>query len=174
LALAFSKPETLISMALLLQNRITLSLLAIAGMLLLIGLVFLVLLNRNFKTIANPAALKRRRLHHQALSSTIWASVAFALASAASLDQTTGDLQYATKGVPLSPVYITPGTTLRVLQWVILAFSTTFAMCIPMLFKAVDSPTQSASAIPSFSAPPSLSRNGKPTLVYSSWNQIPN
>ena len=153
LALAYSASESLFSLALDLQTKIIISLLAVAGALFFIGLFFLVLLKRNFKTYANAAALKRRKFHRQGLFSATWASVGFALASVASLDQTTGALQYATKAISLSPVYITSGIALRVLQWLILAFSATFAIGISSIFTSRGSPTQSAGAMPSLSAP---------------------
>lgn len=77
----------MIDVARTLQKAYILGLLAGAGALFTISLIFVALLKRDFKATAkNTASFKRRDFLRRAATSTIWISVAFTLASATASD----------------------------------------------------------------------------------------
>ncbi|KAF1951511.1 hypothetical protein CC80DRAFT_202735 [Byssothecium circinans] len=80
--------ESTISVALVLQSKILFCFLAGAGILFAIGLLFIALLKLHFRKAATYDAqiAKRRNLLRQASFTTVWLSVAFALASATSIN----------------------------------------------------------------------------------------
>jgi hypothetical protein len=123
------------ALALVLQTKVIISLLAGAGVLFLFGILLLVLLKRNLKSTSNVNARIRRKRMRTGLYSIVWLSVGLAVASATSIDQTTSALQYTTNTVIDSGTRIKTGTTLRVLQWLIVVFSTVFALGLSTMFK---------------------------------------
>ncbi|KAF1847282.1 uncharacterized protein K460DRAFT_414062, partial [Cucurbitaria berberidis CBS 394.84] len=120
---------SIISLTLAIQSKIIPALIAGAGVLFTISLFVVVLLNRDFKQIgkSNPTRAKRRQVLRKALFATLWPSVAFSLASAMSVHQTTSALAYITRA-EASTIEITAGTTLNVLQWLAFASSALFAV----------------------------------------------
>jgi hypothetical protein len=125
----------LFALALVLQTKVIICLLAGAGVLFLFGILFLVLLKRNLRSAFNVSANIRRKRMRTGLYSTVWLSVGLAVASATSIDQTTSALQYTTNTVIDSGSRIKTGTTLRVLQWLIVVFSTVLALGLSTMFK---------------------------------------
>ncbi|PVH90510.1 hypothetical protein DM02DRAFT_711854, partial [Periconia macrospinosa] len=103
-----------IDMALTLQSKHIVGLLAGAAVLFSFSLVFIALLKRNFKmslAAGNAAAIKRRDQLRQASLTTVWLSVGFALASAIAVQQSTSALAYITQ-VEATSIAITAGRTL--------------------------------------------------------------
>lgn len=123
------RSKSMVSVALMIQSKILLGLIAGAGVLFAISLVFFGLLKRHFnvRTGDNTIASKRRHLLRKAAFSTMWLSIAFSLVSAMSINQTTNALDYVTQA-DSSTVRITTGKTLNVLQWLAFSFSVLFAI----------------------------------------------
>ena len=129
--------EQLLSFTIFLQSKIFVPLLAAAGALFLIGILFLALLKRHIKSMPNQGAANRRQTFRRATNLCLWASTAFALASAFATAQTTSALQYTT-GSTQSSIHVTTGVTLQVLQWLTFAFSVTFAFGIASMFQSAN------------------------------------
>jgi hypothetical protein len=91
-----------------------------------------------------------------ALYSSVWMSIAVAFASAASIDQTTSALQFTTNSVSGSAFLIHTGTTLPVLQWLIVGFSATFALGLSRIVKTVGGTIQAGGIEMGNSNPPPL------------------
>ena len=187
LAASFNSPATangttygqapeMIKLAQTLQSSYLIGLLAVAGSLFAISLFFIALLKRDFKVVAqNSAAQQRRGRLRQAGLSSLWLSVAFALASAAATDQTANALTL------ISPVIlggaritIAQGKALSVLQWFAFGFSTVFGLGISLMFRTEGSVLQSvgsrkveqtASSIAKSTTPPAPPPAAKPAAA---------
>lgn len=125
-------------MARLLQTKLFLALLAAAGVLFTLGLISLLLLKRNLKVIGIlPTVGGRRRQLRRWTLSLLWGSAGACLASTVGIIQATGALQFAINfaGHTESQITFQTGTTLQVLQWLILSFSLLFALGVSLLFK---------------------------------------
>ncbi|KAF2475406.1 uncharacterized protein BDR25DRAFT_201735, partial [Lindgomyces ingoldianus] len=118
-----------LSMALDIQSKIIIYLLAVAGVLFAISLFFISLLKGHFRMagIENVNAGKRIQMLRKVSMMTMWGSVAFALASAISINQATSAMEFITRVDSSSSIEITAGKTLNILQWLLFAFSTLFA-----------------------------------------------
>lgn len=132
--------KALFNLALILQTKIFLWLLAVAGGLFAFGVFFLILLKRHIKAIPNASALRRRLFFKRALIFTLWPSVALVLAAAVSITQTVSGLQYSTSSISGSPVRITGGTALQALQWLTLGLSVLFALGVTAIFDSRSAP----------------------------------
>jgi hypothetical protein len=153
---SIAEATPLFSLALVLQTKIMLCLLASAGVLFLFGILFLGLLKRNMKSGPTLHGVKRARRMQIALYSSVWMSVAVAFASAASIDQTTSALRFTTNSVSGSAFLIHTGTTLPVLQWLIVGFSATFALGLSRIVKTVGGTIQAGGIEMGNSNPPPL------------------
>ncbi|KAK2763091.1 hypothetical protein FQN54_009725 [Arachnomyces sp. PD_36] len=128
--------DVLVDLAVTLQSRIILCLSAGAGILFFLGVLFLVLLGRGLKASQNATALKRRRFYRRALIFHLWVSVALALASADSVTQTTGALEYVTRFHPSeSSIIISAGRSLAIMQWMVFAISVIFTLGITQILR---------------------------------------
>ncbi|KAF2815585.1 uncharacterized protein BDZ99DRAFT_565552 [Mytilinidion resinicola] len=132
-----SDSKELVSFALTVQSKIILYLLAVAGILLVIGLLLVLLLKRHFKAAQTGKmnAESRRQSLRRATLTAIWTSVGLALASALTVSQVTAAMEYITKVESVSTIQITAGTALSVLQWFIFSLSALFAAGISSIFK---------------------------------------
>ena len=125
----------LLNLAIVLQTRIFLWLLAAAGVLFILGLAFLTLLKLKLKSQRNNPSTPRTRLVLQRITIfTFWTSTAVMLGTALSITQTASAMQFATSS-PSSEVHITSGITLQGLQWTIFVLQFFFSLGI---FFAVD------------------------------------
>ncbi|ORX92463.1 Ca2+ regulator and membrane fusion protein Fig1-domain-containing protein [Clohesyomyces aquaticus] len=126
----------MVSAGLKLQSKYIIGLSNGAGVLFIFSLVFITLMKKDFKmplAETNQIAVKRRSRLRQASLTTIWLSVAFALASAISIQQTINALAFITETNSVS-MKITAGQTLIILQWLAFAFSVLFALGVAMMF----------------------------------------
>ncbi|KAF2470848.1 uncharacterized protein BDR25DRAFT_196405, partial [Lindgomyces ingoldianus] len=119
---------SMISLALTIQSRVMPAFIAGAGVMFTISIFFVVLLKRDFKTVAkgNTTAARRRQFLRKALFTVSWLSVSFSLASAIAVNQTTNGMAFVTQ-TEVSSVRITTGTALNVLQWLAFTSSALFA-----------------------------------------------
>ncbi|KAF2803696.1 uncharacterized protein BDZ99DRAFT_481699 [Mytilinidion resinicola] len=130
-------PMGLVSLALNIQSKIILYLLAAAGVLFLNGMILTLLLKRQLKasTKDNAIALKRKKMLRSASLTTIWISVGLVLASSIAISQATGAMAFITQRDTVSTIRITAGKTLSVLQWLTFSFSLIFAVGISAIFQ---------------------------------------
>lgn len=127
----------LLGFALTIQSKITMYLLAGAGVLYFIALVLVLMLKRHFKASQKDKAIseKRRRSLRRSSLLIVWMSVGFVLASALSITQTTGAMAFVTQMESTSDVKIKAGKALVVLQWLIFAVSALFAAGVSGIFR---------------------------------------
>jgi hypothetical protein len=119
-----------------LQAKYVLGLFAGAGSLFLINLFAIAALRWDAKyPVTNKVSSNRYENFRKTAVVTVWSSVAFALASAASLDQTANALTFVTRLDPtISGITIVAGRTLSVLQWIVFGFSVIFGVGIVSIF----------------------------------------
>jgi hypothetical protein len=157
---------SLFSLALVLQTKIILWVLASAGGFFFIGLILLALLKRHIKRLAiYPTSTSGPRLN-KSLSTVMWTSLGLAVASAVSVNQTTAALQFTTTESTTSEIQILAGTTLGVLQWLVVGFSAIFVLGISSMFTVEGRMVQYAGSgnrgfAPSW-GPPSFPAQGPP------------
>ncbi|KAF2801242.1 uncharacterized protein BDZ99DRAFT_577755 [Mytilinidion resinicola] len=135
--------EHIMAIAVFLQTKILICVLAAAGVWFLLGLMFLVLLKRNLKDRKSPS-LAHRRFFKQATVGALWISVALALAGTGAVSQTSGALQYFSNSVEAQSIKVSSGTTIQALQWLVVAFSTIFAFGVSAIFKTADGTMKTA------------------------------
>jgi hypothetical protein len=122
--------------ALTLQQRIYLPILAVAGGFFFVGVLFLTLLKKHLKkpNLGDASENRRRALKKSAMTS-LWLSVSFALASAVALTQTDGALQFVTSNKMGAPLELTAGVAAEVLQWATLSVSILFLLGVTKIFE---------------------------------------
>ncbi|KAF1937532.1 hypothetical protein EJ02DRAFT_51053 [Clathrospora elynae] len=125
----------LISSALALQSKV-LNVLVIASVLFTLSLASLALLKLSLKS--RSTRTHRTTLYKPITVSTLWLSIALALAAALSTTQTFGVLQYSTTLLNTSELKVMPGVALQVLQWLAFSFSAVFTMGVSSMFKSVE------------------------------------
>ncbi|KAF2110425.1 hypothetical protein BDV96DRAFT_604001 [Lophiotrema nucula] len=82
----------------------------------------------------NVSAGRRSKMQRKVSMMTMWSSVAFALASAISINQATSAMEFITRVDSSLSIEITAGKTLNILQWLLFAFSTLFAAGVSSIF----------------------------------------
>jgi hypothetical protein len=105
--------------------------------------MFLVLLKRNLKD-RKSSSLAHRRFFEQATVGALWISAVLALAGTGAVSQTSGALQYFSNSVEAQSIKISSGTTIQVLQWLVVASSTIFAFGVSATFKTADGTMETA------------------------------
>ncbi|KAK3328250.1 Ca2+ regulator and membrane fusion protein Fig1-domain-containing protein [Cercophora scortea] len=127
--------KDLVSTALDLQKQVFVSILAGAGLLFVVGLVFLFLLKRD---IANPQPDKPRRsaIIRRGTFGMLFLSSALVFTAALATTETAGALQYSSSATKDAPILLEAGITLQVLQWMAFGFSLLFTLAVPLLTKS--------------------------------------
>lgn len=126
----------LLPVALRLQSKTFLCVLAISGVLFCVGLVCLGLLKRDIKKQAGGSGKSHEQRWRRASLALLWVSVALATVSAAAVTQATSALEIPTKDLPAAAVSLTAGVTLQALQWAVVVLSTLFSLGISVLVKS--------------------------------------
>jgi hypothetical protein len=117
-----------VAFALTLQSKFLGGMLATAGIFFAFGLLSTMVLLRDLRittAVGTPSRARRRLLLRRAALAALWLSVAFSLASAISITQTTDTLAFTTQ-TEASTVKIRGGATLKALQWLVVASSSLF------------------------------------------------
>lgn len=126
----------LLPVALRLQSKTFLCVLAVSGVLFCVGLVCLGLLKRDIKKQAGGSGKSHEQRLRRASLALLWVSVALATVSAAAVTQATSALEVLTKDLPAVAVSLTAGVTLQALQWAVVVLSTLFPLGISILVKS--------------------------------------
>ncbi|EON67952.1 hypothetical protein W97_07449 [Coniosporium apollinis CBS 100218] len=125
----------LLPVALSLQSKTFLCVLAVSGVLFCVSLVCLGLLKRDIKKQAGGSGKSHEQRLRRASLALLWVSVALATVSAAAVTQATSALKILTKDLPAVAVSLTAGITLQALQWAVIVLSTLFSLGISILVK---------------------------------------
>lgn len=134
----------LLSVALILQTKILLPLLAAAGSSFLLGITFFILFKwavKRPKVNLTESSAKRLQFYRRGCLVFIWTSVGLSTASAVSVAESTAALQFWTANVPESSIIVSTGTAMQALQWVLVALSALFALAVSSMLRATDART---------------------------------
>ena len=134
----------LLPAALSLQGNIFLPLLAVAGALFMLGLIFFALFNWTTKratTTSTESSTNTLQTYKKILMTSLWSSVGLAIASAVSITETSAALQFWTVDVPQSNILVSIGTCMQVLQWFVASLSVLFTLAVTSLISAIEAGT---------------------------------
>lgn len=140
----YGRLQLLVQMALHLQTKQLLCLLAPAGCFFALSIVPFVLLKRDLKKKGNSNAASRRAQLKRASLMATWTSVGLATASAVAVAQSTSALDYATNDDFQTAVRMTPGMVLQAFQWTIVALSSIYSVGIMSILRITDGTVRSA------------------------------
>jgi hypothetical protein len=134
----------LLSVALVLQAKILLPLLAAAGSSFLLGITCFILFKwaaERPKVNITESSAKRLQMYRQGCLGFIWTSVGLSTASAVSVSESTAALQFWTANVPESSIIVSTGTTMQALQWVLVVLSALFALMVSSMIRVTEAGT---------------------------------
>jgi len=134
----------LLSVALVLQTKILLPLLAAAGSAFLLGIIVFILFKwaaKRPKVNLTESSAKRSQIYSRGCLSLIWTSVGLSTASAVSVSESIGALQFWTANVPESSIIVFTGTAMQALQWVLVALSALFALTVSSMLRVTPAGT---------------------------------
>jgi hypothetical protein len=134
----------LLPTALSLQGNIFLPLLAAAGALFMLGLIFFALFNWTSKratATSTGSSTNTLQIYKKILMTSLWSSVGLAIASAVSITETSAALQFWTVDVPRSNILVSSGTGMQVLQWFVASLSVLFTLAVTFLISASEAGT---------------------------------
>ncbi|KAH8882505.1 hypothetical protein GQ53DRAFT_733666 [Thozetella sp. PMI_491] len=132
-----TEAKSLIATALVLQSQIFISILAGAAFLFFISLPLLFLLKRSINN-PNPDKPRRAMLIKRLTYGCMYLSVGLVFTSALATSETAGALHYSSGSVTNSPINISPGISLQVIQWMAFGFSLLFALAETWLLRPRD------------------------------------
>jgi hypothetical protein len=124
----------LINTALNLQSQSFMSVLAMSGLLFLIGVGSLLVYKFDVKkgSFDHP---RRSAIIRRVTYGSLFLSTGLVFAAALATDQSADALEFASAGMKNASVLIKSGTTLQVLQWMAFGFSLLFTLLVPILVR---------------------------------------
>ncbi len=156
----------LLPAALSLQGNIFLPLLAAAGALFMLGLIFFALFNWTSKraaTTSTGSSTSKLETYKKILMTSLWSSVGLAIASAVSITETSAALQFWTVDIPRSNILVSIGTGMQVLQWFVASLSVLFTLAVTSLISASEAGTLPGPGGMGFPAKPMMG-GGRPPM----------